>query len=44
MSKIKAKDSTQSISVAINKMEKIWSTIEAFPDLGKTSSKKLQDI
>jgi len=25
-------------------MERVWSTIEAFPDLGKNESKRLQNL
>lgn len=41
---IQKKTDFQSIGVAIDLMEKVWSTIEAFPDLGKSVSKSIQDI
>jgi hypothetical protein len=43
ISKIEKKNA-KSISVVIDLMERVWSTIEAFPDLGKTASKKIQEI
>jgi len=32
------------IGAVIDLMERVWSTIEAYPELGKTISKKLQDL
>ena len=42
MNKIENKTSFQPISEVIDSMERIWSTIETFPDLGKNVSKKIQ--
>lgn len=44
ISKIEAKPSFRSIGAVIDLMERVWSTIEAFPNLGKNVSKKLQEI
>jgi hypothetical protein len=44
MTKIKSKDNFKSISAVIDLMERSWSTIEAFPDLGKSESKNLKRI
>ena len=44
INKIELKQNFRPIGVIIDLMERVWSTIEAFPNLGKNISKKLQEI
>lgn len=41
---IQNKNDFKSIGAAIDLMERVWSTIEAYPDLGKSVSKNIQEI
>lgn len=41
---IEEKADFKSIGAAIDLMERVWSTIEAYPDLGKSVSKNIQEI